>query len=889
MRFKVEACLGLALAVLLSNATRASIGGPPDAKSSTRPFRMDDLFDEEELRESTFSPDGQAVAFTRRRPASSQPTNTFLIPQTRDDIWVQLAQGEPAKNLTNGAADSSGWWSPRWSPDGRHLSFLSSRGGLTKMWVWERASNKARALTTEGVEFAERPFGDGEPGGCRWVGNHELLCLVMPEGQRATPMTDRGRAVERANAEWANVTRGEVSATVVDSLEFRTTARRMVLIDLQSGRLRPLAIVALTPWSPSIWVAPDNRTVAFVEHDSSHYPAAYNLRMGFPASVGLLCLDGRSMALTRRFPGNVLTTTLAWSPSGRELAFFALDKAVINPVLLYGEEGAKEVRHERPESLETPARLWRVSVEDGRVEQVETGDVDLGRALLPPPFLWMASGELLFRTQQLAQRATPHVEAKAVWSVLDKRGGRTRPLLTQPATSPTALKSIEGGAAFLALMDGHVWRIEPQRGTMRNVTESLGGRVQTLQIADAIGLGMTAVLQVRAASDMAPTSLSDVLLNPSTGHTARLARPDSDAVLESVHASSATAIYKVDHDRGTSLWRGAVSGEQERLAAVNAHRAEIARPERRTIEYKSLNGESSRAYVVLPVGYIAGQRYPLVVDSDIGAELNEQVLKDPMGLILATAGYAYMYADSPVKSMDAIGRNNLLLVTNGILPAVDEAVASGFADRDRVFIYGQSSFGFGVLGVITQTTRFRAAVARYGWSDQISQSLSIGFVRRYSDNPFDTIRIGTTYSYSSLPFWRNGEHYRRNSPLTYVDRVQTPVLMIQGDVDTIPIENAEMFFAALVMQRKVARFIRYAGEGHGTRAPQNRRDEAQRVLAWFDDFGDILRDQTGAMVFEGGRVKSRNGGPPLSPQDFSHIGPTTVSGRGPRASSPQEP
>jgi dipeptidyl aminopeptidase/acylaminoacyl peptidase len=82
-----------------------------------------------------------------------------------------------------------------------------------------------------------------------------------------------------------------------------------------------------------------------------------------------------------------------------------------------------------------------------------------------------------------------------------------------------------------------------------------------------------------------------------------------------------------------------------------------------------------------------------------------------------------------------------------------------------------------------------------------------------------------------------------NSPLTYVERVRAPVLLIHGDQDSnVSMQQSEQMFSALVRLQKRASFVRYWGETHVLENPANIRDSWQRRLAWFDEFGDIARD-----------------------------------------------
>src|SRR5581483_841830 len=79
--------------------------------------------------------------------------------------------------------------------------------------------------------------------------------------------------------------------------------------------------------------------------------------------------------------------------------------------------------------------------------------------------------------------------------------------------------------------------------------------------------------------------------------------------------------------------------------------------------------------------------------------------------------------------------------------------------------------------------------------------------------------------------WRN----MRNSPYFFADRVQTPILIIQGDMDGVGMQQGEEFFSAMYRLGKPAKFVRYWGEGHGIeRSPANVRDVWQRIFNWFD-------------------------------------------------------
>ena len=88
----------------------------------------------------------------------------------------------------------------------------------------------------------------------------------------------------------------------------------------------------------------------------------------------------------------------------------------------------------------------------------------------------------------------------------------------------------------------------------------------------------------------------------------------------------------------------------------------------------------------------------------------------------------------------------------------------------------------------------------------------------------------------TAPPWKEMERYIGNSPITYVGKVETPLLIMQGDLDYIPIQQGEEFFTALYRQNKKARFVRYWGEDHLLTSPANIRDMWARVYVWLDTF-----------------------------------------------------
>jgi len=159
------------------------------------------------------------------------------------------------------------------------------------------------------------------------------------------------------------------------------------------------------------------------------------------------------------------------------------------------------------------------------------------------------------------------------------------------------------------------------------------------------------------------------------------------------------------------------------------------------------------------------------------------------------------------------------------LAAVDALVSEGIADPKRLAVAGYSYGGFMTSWTIGHTQRFKAAVVGAPVVDQTSF--------------FGTSDIGLWFAPWELnaEFPRDREALARESPLSYVENVTTPTLVVHGEADDrCPIGQGEQYFASLVACGKVpAEFVRYPGGSHlfiTSGRPSHRVDFTTRVVDW---------------------------------------------------------
>ena len=153
---------------------------------------------------------------------------------------------------------------------------------------------------------------------------------------------------------------------------------------------------------------------------------------------------------------------------------------------------------------------------------------------------------------------------------------------------------------------------------------------------------------------------------------------------------------------------------------------------------------------------------------------------------------------------------------------MDETLRVAPADRDRLGIGGWSYGGYMTMWAVTQTTRFRAAVAGAGAANWQSY---------YGQNGIDQWLI----PYFGASVYDDPAVYARSSPITFIKRVKTPTLILVGERDLeCPLPQSQEFFHALKTLKVPTKLVVYAGEGHGVAKREHRLDIVKRWVEWFD-------------------------------------------------------
>jgi dipeptidyl aminopeptidase/acylaminoacyl peptidase len=155
------------------------------------------------------------------------------------------------------------------------------------------------------------------------------------------------------------------------------------------------------------------------------------------------------------------------------------------------------------------------------------------------------------------------------------------------------------------------------------------------------------------------------------------------------------------------------------------------------------------------------------------------------------------------------------------LAAVDDAVARGIADPDRLGVGGWSYGGISTNYIIATTTRFKAATSGASISNVLAGYGTDQYVLDYENE------LGQP--------WKNPEIYTRISyPFLHADRIKTPTLFLCGQNDfNVPLLNSEQMYQALRSQGVPAQLVIYPGQFHRLKKPSYYVDRCKRYLDWY--------------------------------------------------------
>ncbi|MDP9366565.1 MAG: S9 family peptidase, partial [Chloroflexota bacterium] len=328
-------------------------------------------------------------------------------------------------------------------------------------------------------------------------------------------------------------------------------------------------------------------------------------------------------------------------------------------------------------------------------------------------------------------------------------------------------------------------------------------------------------------------------LEPAPGGESRLVSvtplPGDARNLSASADGRVVALVRSTAHAAADVWAGPPSGPWTRLTDLRPELAAVDWGTQERLAWTAPDGLAIDGLLILPPGKgRADGPFPLVtlVHGGPYGRFTDglQLGWAPSGQWLATAGYA-VFLPNPRGGLGhgtafadrvagAVGTDDW----GDILAGLDLLVAQGVADRDRLGVGGWSQGGFMTAWAVGQTDRFKAGVMGAGVSDW-------GMMVAESDLPrFEAVLGGSTG-------WEGPGPHRHDalSPISYVARVRTPVLILHGANDArVPVSQGRFFARGLRAHGVPHELVVYPREEHHVKERNHQLDMLRRTRAWFD-------------------------------------------------------
>ena len=248
-------------------------------------------------------------------------------------------------------------------------------------------------------------------------------------------------------------------------------------------------------------------------------------------------------------------------------------------------------------------------------------------------------------------------------------------------------------------------------------------------------------------------------------------------------------------------------------------------------------GFNIQGWLIPPAKVESGQKYPMVVlihGGPSSVTTSEWPASSGMSRAIIAAlsarGY-YVLLPNPRGSYgqgEEFTRANVKDFGGGDLrddlAGVDAAIKKYPIDPNRLGVTGWSYGGFMTMWTVTQTNRFRAAVAGAGIANWQSY---------YGQNLIDQWMI----PFFGASVYDDPAVYEKSSPIHFIKKVKTPTLVIVGERDAeCPASQSYEFWHALKTIAVPTKLIISPGEGHLFLEPKNQADRMDQTIAWFDKY-----------------------------------------------------
>jgi dipeptidyl aminopeptidase/acylaminoacyl peptidase len=524
--------------------------------------------------------------------------------------------------------------------------------------------------------------------------------------------------------------------------------------------------------------------------------------------------------------------SLTWSPDGKMIGFLFVENATRSAGALAAMKPWAGVIGEDGVEIQ---RVGVVNVEGGSFSQMTPATLhayEFGWSPDSKHLVFVAANPPGENNWWVAQLYTEDIAGGQPKSILDptRVSGPLHGLqIAVPRWSPDGgqIAFIGGLMSDQGSTGGDVYVIPSTGGEARNVTPGRAASVafigwvgpEVIGVAEHVGGNShLAALNLRTGEDIPAASMTF----PETIGAGGLVMSVS---LSHVHTF---ALIRSSFEMAPEVWAGPV-GNMKQITHLNDG-MKPAWGKTESIDWTN-DGFKVQGWLLYPANYDPSKKYPLLV-SVHGGPSSAVTPRWPGvgygGVPFSALGY-FVFMPNPRGSYgqgEKFTQANIKDFGYGdlrdILAGMDVLEKRFPIDKNREGLTGWSYGGFMTMFGVTQTTRFKAAVAGAGISDWKSY---------YGENSIDQWMVPffgkTVYDDSTV--------YAKSSAIEYIKNVKTPTLVVVGDRDgECPAPQSFEFWHALRAEGVKTQLVVYPNEGHAFHAPDHRRDVLERALNWFE-------------------------------------------------------
>ena len=305
---------------------------------------------------------------------------------------------------------------------------------------------------------------------------------------------------------------------------------------------------------------------------------------------------------------------------------------------------------------------------------------------------------------------------------------------------------------------------------------------------------------------------------------------------------------------GDLYWLDKPGGQPRQLTHINDELfAKLNLTEPEEMWHSSFDGKKIQTWIQKPPDFDPNKKYPLILNIHGGPHAAYGFVFDHEFQWMAAKGYVVLYPNPRGSTSYGQEFGNIIQHNypgddyKDLMAGVDEFIKRGYIDEKKMGVTGGSGGGLLTNWTVGQTTRFAAAVSQRDIADWADWWYTADFTLFQP-------------SWFKAPPFEDPEDYRRRSPITYVNKIQTPLMLILGEADlrTPTGPGGEAMFRALKYRKIPTVMVRFPNESHElsrSGQPWHRVERLQHIVGWFDkwlmgvpkpeyDIGDVTRSTT---------------------------------------------